>query len=93
MPAAADRKTRLLGCHLYDFAATAPIDPALVSARFGEAPAETVDQPGVIEAEVWTLDGMEGVGDLSLTFIPEGSPAAAVTGFTGVTLKLTSTRE
>jgi hypothetical protein len=93
MPEDAEWKIDLLGCHLYDFAATAPIDPAEISARFDEAPAETADRPGILTGQTWNVEKIEGVWDVQNTFIPEGSPAAARAGFAGVMLKITSTRE
>ena len=93
MPEDAKWKVDLLGCHLYDFAATAPIDPAEISARFDEAPAETVDKPGVLTGQTWNVEKIEGVWDVQNTFIPEGSSAAALARFTGAMLKITSTRE
>ncbi|HET7718226.1 MAG TPA: hypothetical protein VFK86_21575 [Bauldia sp.] len=93
MPAEAAWKIDLLGCYLYDFAATTPLDPAIVSRRFDEKPAEVVDEPGVIVAQIWNIEQIEGVWELRNTFIPPGSPAAAVTGFTGLAISLTSTKK
>ncbi len=93
MPAGATWKIDLLGCYLYDFAAEARLDPLLITSRFDERPSEVVDQPEVIVAHVWNIEKIEGVWELRSTFIPSGSPAAAVTGFTGLALSLTSTRE
>jgi hypothetical protein len=93
MPADADWKIDLLACHLYDFAANAPLDPQILTDRFAEAPAETVDEPATLVAQTWNVESLEGVWEVRNTFIPERSTAAAVTGFTGVMLKITSTRE
>jgi hypothetical protein len=83
----------VLGCYLYDFEATGPLDPAPITARFGEAPAEVEDQPGVIVSQSWNVESLEGVWELRSTFIPEGSPGVDVTGFSGRVLLLTTTRE
>ena len=93
MPADAEWKIDLLGCYLYDFAAAAPLPPSLITSRFDERPAEVVDQPDVIVAQTWNIEQIEGVWELRSTYIPPGSPAAAVTGFTGLAIGLTSTRE
>jgi hypothetical protein len=93
MAADAGRKIDLLGCYLYDFAADAPLPVSLITFRFDERPAEVVDQPGVIVAQVWNIERIEGVWELRSTFIPPGSPAAGVTGFTGLAISLTSTSE
>ena len=93
MPADAEWKIDLLACHLYDFAATSPLDPQILSDRFAEAPGETVDEPATLVGQMWNVESLEGIWEVRNTFIPEGSPAAAQTGFTGVMLKITSTRE
>ena len=43
--------------------------------------------------QTWNIEQIEGVWELRSTFIPPGSPAVAVTGFTGLAISLTSTRE
>jgi hypothetical protein len=93
MPDDTEWKIDLLGCHLYDFAATAPIDPATISVRFAEEPAEVIDEPGTMISQAWNVETLEGVWSVQSSFIPAGSPAAALAGFSGVMLKITSTRE
>ncbi len=83
----------VLGCYLYDFEATVPLDPAPITARFGEEPAEVEDQPGVIVSQSWAVESLDGVWELRSTFIPEGSPGVDITGFSGRVLLLTTTRE
>ena len=87
-----DFRIDLMGCYLFDFEATAPVDPVLVAARFDERPAQTVDEPGEIVAQTWNVEAIEGVWDVQATFIPEGSPNVARTGFSGASLKITSTK-
>lgn len=81
----------LLGCYLYDFAASEPLDPNRITARFDEPPAETEGQAGVIVAHVWNIEKLDGVWDLRSTFIPEDSPARNLTGFSGRVLSVTTT--
>lgn len=83
----------LLGCYLYDFDAAEPLDPALVTARFGEAPAEVEDQEGIIVSHAWRIEQLPGVWELRSTYIPAGSPGVDVTGFSGRVLILTSEEE
>ena len=80
----------LLGCYLYDFAADGPLDPGLVTARFGESPAEVEEQDGIIVSHAWRIETLPGVWELRSTFIPAGSPGVDITGFSGRVLILTS---
>lgn len=93
MPDDGEGPLDVLGCYLYDFEAREPLDPAPITARFGEEPASVEDQPGVIVSEAWDIESLEGVWELRSTFIPEGSPGVEVTGFAGRVLILTSIRE
>jgi hypothetical protein len=81
----------LLGCYLYDFVADGPLDASRITEHFDEQPAEDEDQPGVIVAQVWNIQRLAGVWELRSTFIPEGGPAAAITGFSGRVLSVTTT--
>lgn len=93
MPEDADFRIDFMGCYLYDFAAAAPLPAELVSAHFNEDPAQTVDEPELIVSQTWNIEEIAGVWELSNTFLPEGSPAAAVTGFSGLLLKVSTTKE
>lgn len=76
-----------VGCYLYNFDATAPIDPAPVSALTGNAVAQQVDNEGLV-SYVWGPPcPMPRTGDSYLTFIADNSPHAAQTGFSGLMLK------
>jgi hypothetical protein len=92
MPDEGDGPLDVLGCYLYDFEATAPLDPGPISRRFDEEPAVADDQPGIIVSEAWDVESLDGVWELRSTFIPEGSPGVDVTGFSGRVLILTSVR-
>lgn len=88
-----------LGCYLYDFAATAPIDPEPVTkllgwpiayATSGGDPLYAVD-PDLFVSTVWgPPPSLPRTGDTYLTFIPQGSEVAAQTGFTGLMLKFST---
>jgi hypothetical protein len=92
MPDEGEGALDVLGCYLYDFEATAPLDPAPITQRFEEEPAAVEDQPGIIVSEAWDIESLDGVWELRSTFIPEGSPGVEVTGFAGRVLILTSVR-
>jgi len=88
-----------LGCYLYDFAATAPIDPEPVTRLLGQPIAHTTDggdpfyavDPAVLVTTVWgPSPRLPRSLDTYLTFIPQGSEVAAQTGFTGLVLKFST---
>lgn len=92
MPDEGEGPLDVLGCYLYDFEATEPLDPAPITQRFEEEPAAVEDQPGIIVSEAWDIESLDGVWELRSTFIPDGSPGVDVTGFAGRVLILTSVR-
>ena len=78
----------MVGCYLYDFEATAPVDPAAVTRLLGIEPAYTRDL-GSITTTVWgPSPNIPGTLDTHLTFVPPRSPAVAKVGFDGVMLKV-----
>ncbi|WP_127144236.1 hypothetical protein [Pelagibacterium montanilacus] len=86
----------LVGCYVYDFDATAPIDPAFVTDLLGQPIAYRTDgddplfaQPeSEIVSVVWgPPPDYPRMLDTYLTFLPEGSPHEAVTGFSGLMIK------
>ena len=88
-----------LGCHLYDFAAMAPIDPEPVTRLLGQTIAHTTDggdpfyavDPELIVTTVWgPSPRLPRTLDTYLTFIPQGSEVAAQTGFSGLMLKFST---
>ena len=88
-----------VGCYLYDFAATAPIDPEPVTSLLGKEIAYTTDgddpfyavDPALLVTTVWgPSPHLPRTGDTYLTFIPQGSEVAAQTGFTGLMLKFST---
>ncbi|MDK8874223.1 hypothetical protein [Paracoccus sp. SSJ] len=88
-----------LGCYLYDFAATAPIDPEPVTRLLSQPIAHTTDggdpfyavDPAVLVTTVWgPSPRLPRTLDTYLTFIPQGSEVAAQTGFTGLMLKFST---
>lgn len=88
-----------LGCHLYDFDATAPIDPEPVTRLLGRPMAYSSDgddpyyavDPALLVTTVWgPPPRLPRTGDTYLTFIPKSSPHAHEVGFTGLTLKFST---
>lgn len=91
----------LLGCLLYDFAATEPIDAALVTRLLDHPIAYTTDggdaeqavAPALLIGTVWgPSPSLPRTLDTYLSFIPEGSPIAEQTGFTGLVLKFSTSQ-
>jgi hypothetical protein len=79
-----------VGCHLYNLDATAALDPAPVTALIGKPISRIEEQDGVV-AVVWGPPcPMPRTGDTYLSFIAEGSPMAAQTGFTGIALNFST---
>jgi len=88
-----------VGCHLYDFAATQPIDPDPVTRLLGTPIAHSSDgddpmfaiDPAIVINTVWgPPPGLPRTGDTHLTFVPEGSEVTARIGFTGLMLSFTT---
>lgn len=87
-----DFRIDLMGCELYDFAATAPLDPAPMTGRLGQPPARTLKQPGGGRTHEWAAGIREGLWEITSSFSAKGSPQAVMTGFSGVLLSVTSTK-
>jgi len=88
-----------LGCYLYDFAATEPIDPEPVTELLGQPIAYTTDggdpfyavDPAELVTTVWgPPPALPRTLDTYLTFIPQGSEVATQTGFDGLMLKFST---
>jgi hypothetical protein len=76
-----------IGCYLYNFDATAPIGPGQVSGLV-QKPVSNRHSDDTLTSYVWGPPcPMPRTGDTYLTFIPEGSPHAVTTGFSGLLLK------
>lgn len=80
----------LVGCYIYNLDATAPIDPEPVTALIGKPIANGISD-ATLTAYVWGPPcPMPRTGDTYLTFVPEGSPQAEATGFSGLVLKFST---
>ena len=79
-----------IGCYLYDFDATAPVDRSAVTRALKIAPANVIDDAAIVTAVWGPPKKASGRLDTYLTYIPAGSPHAVQTGFTGVVLKTTT---
>jgi len=76
-----------IGCYLYDFDATQPVDPAPVSDMVGKPISHSISDE-TITTHVWGPPcPMPRTGDTYLSYIPDGSPLVARTGFSGQVLK------
>ena len=80
-----------IGCYLYDFAATEPVDAAAVGQMLGIAvPAQSMETEEIV-SHVWgPPPKMARTLDTYLTYIPAGSPHVEKTGFDGVVLKFST---
>lgn len=76
-----------IGCYLYNFDATAPIDPAPMTALTGNEIAGEVNEDGLVSYLWGPPCPMPRTGDSYLTFIADDSPHAAQTGFSGLMIK------
>lgn len=76
-----------IGCYLYNFDATAPIDPSPVTALIGKPISHTVDEQGLV-GHVWGPPcPMPRTGDTYMSYIADSSPVVAETGFSGLAIK------
>jgi hypothetical protein len=76
----------LVGCHLYNFDATAPLDPAPVTALLDKEISHSLDQDGLV-GHVWGPScDMPRTGDTYLSFAREGTPTAQKVAFSGLSL-------
>lgn len=81
----------MLGCGLWDFDAEAPIERAVVTDWAGAEPVQHFDQPGNIVGGTWNVhERMPGTGEVHVGYIPEGSSMFAQTGFSGVSISMSS---
>ena len=78
----------MVGCYLYDFEATAPVDPDAVTRLLGIEPAYTRELGGITTTVWGPSPNIPGTLDTHLTFVPPLSPAVAKVGFDGVMLKV-----
>jgi hypothetical protein len=81
-PVSGDR--RLVGCSIYDFAATSPIDSAAVDV-FAPTTVGQKSTVGDMQVEKWDNAFGEGSG-MRAVFVPAASPMSAQIGFTGMML-------
>ena len=80
----------MVGCHLYNFDAAAPIDPAPVTALIGKPISNSVEQDGLI-GHVWGPPcPMPRTSDTYLSFVAEGSATAESVGFSGLSLNFST---
>jgi hypothetical protein len=76
----------MVGCHLYGFDATAPLDPAPVTALIGKEISNSIDHEGLV-GHVWGPPcAMPRTSDTYLSFVREGTPTAERVAFSGLSL-------
>ncbi len=81
----------LVGCYFYDFDAAAPVPQALMDAWLGKPPYEVLGDGQPMIGQQWSApESLPGTWDVQNAYVPEGSPFAALTGFTGVLLRITA---
>jgi hypothetical protein len=80
----------LVGCYLYNLDATAPVDPAPVTALIGNPISRSQEGQGAI-SHVWGPPcPMPRTGDTYLSYVAEGSELTAQVPFTGVALNFST---
>ena len=83
-----------LGCGVWDFDATEPVHPGLMTAWVGAVAVQTVDEPGVVQGGTWNVHHMmPGTGEVRLGFVPDEGPVQAMTGFSGVAITMITAPE
>lgn len=79
-----------VGCYLYNFDATVPLDPEPVTALIGASPSGSQEQDGAI-SHVWGPGCMmPRTFDTYLSFVAEGSETAKQVPFTGIALNFST---
>jgi hypothetical protein len=80
----------MVGCHLYNFDATQPIDPTFVTALIGKPIANSIDHEGML-GHVWGPGcTMPRTSDTYLGFVAEGSLTVETVGFSGLSLNFST---
>ncbi|MDP3802137.1 hypothetical protein [Brevundimonas sp.] len=80
-----------LGCGLWDFEATGPIDNAVMNAWVGAGPVQFIDAPGQISGGTWNVHHMmPGTGEVHMGFVHEGGGMGIAPGFAGLSITMSS---
>lgn len=80
-----------LGCGLWDFEATGPIDHAVMNAWVGAEPVQFIDAPGEISGGTWNVyEMMPGTAEVHMGFIPEGGGMGMAPGYSGLSITMSS---
>lgn len=80
----------MVGCHLYNFDATQPLDPAPVTTLIGNPIARSVEQDGLVNHLWGPPCPMPRTGDTYLSFVTEGTPAFDLVAFSGIALNFST---
>lgn len=80
-----------INCGLWDFDATAPIAPGAMTVWTTSLPVQSFDLPGQMIGGTWNVHAMmPGTGEVHVGFIPDGSPFVERTGFSGLSITMSS---
>ena len=80
-----------VGCGLWDFEATGPVDHAAMNAWVGAEPVQVIDAPGQIAGGTWNVHHMmPGTGEVHMGYIPEGGGMQIAPGFAGLSITMSS---
>ena len=80
---------QLEGCVLYDFDASGPLDPALITRWLNARPDKVDDQPGSILGHYWDIAGQDGIFGVNSAFLTRGGRGAQQARFWGLALATT----
>jgi len=80
----------MVGCYLYNLDATGPIDPEPVTALIGKPIANSINEDDIVGYLWGPPCPMPRTADTYLTYVGAGSSQAAVSGFTGLVLKFST---
>ena len=79
-----------LGCGLWDFEATGPIDHAVMDAWVGAGPVQFIDAPGQVAGGTWNVfDMLPGTGEVHMGFVAQGGMPTAP-AYSGLSITMSS---
>lgn len=80
-----------ISCGLWDFDAVEPVAPGAMTVWTARLPVQSLDLPGQMIGGAWNVhDMMPGTGEVHVGFIPDGSSFVERTGFSGLSITLSS---
>ena len=80
-----------ISCGLWDFDAVEPVAPGAMTVWTASLPVQSIDLPGQMIGGTWNVyHFMPGTADVKIGFIPDESPWVTRTGFTGLSIVMSS---